>query len=350
MKNLRFSVMVVVVLLTLVGWAGTAVAAPIDDLIATAKKEGTLELYAPSTLTPKGAKTLSKAFNKKYGLNIKVEYSPSGNMVRDVGKVAGQAATGVPPEWDVMAVTDAHHARLWLRKLHQIYDYKKIGVNPKAIHYDSGSVAFVNQFDLPAYNKKFLPAKDVPKSWDDLLDPKWKGGKIGVHTATHHFARLAVGAWGEEKAMKYVKALAQQKPILGRLGEMYQRLLTGEILISATLTNSHIFRAHKKGAPLTFAEEVEPVISPQYHLGVLKNAKHPNAGFLFTAFNTSLEAQKIWESFNGLTSAFVPGTSGYKYVQGKKMLYMTQDQAKDVDRLSKEYGKILGFRKKSKKK
>jgi iron(III) transport system substrate-binding protein len=162
------------------------------------KQEGTLEFYAPSTLTPQGAQAIGAAFNKKYGLNVKLQYSPSGNMTRDIGKVVGLGASGVPPEWDLMVVTDAHHATLWVKKMHQPFDYKSIGVDPKAVQYDNGSVSFANQFVLPAYNKQLVPANDVPKSWDDLLNPKWKG-KLGVSSATHHMARLAAGPWGEEK-------------------------------------------------------------------------------------------------------------------------------------------------------
>src|SRR5262245_8680056 len=116
-----------VALLVLVGWISVGIAAPIDDLINGAKQEGTIEFYAPSTLTPQGVQALAAAFNKKYGLNIKLQYSPSGNMTRDIGKVVGLGATGVPPEWDLMVVTDAHHATLWVKKMHQPFDYKSIG-------------------------------------------------------------------------------------------------------------------------------------------------------------------------------------------------------------------------------
>src|ERR1044071_2421850 len=122
-----------VALFAIVVAAKTVLAAPIDDLIAGAKKEGTLEFYAPSTLTPQGAQAIGAAFNKKYGLNVKLQYSPSGNMTRDIGKVVGFGASGVPPEWDLMVVTDAHHATLWVKKMHQPFDYKSIGVDPKAI-------------------------------------------------------------------------------------------------------------------------------------------------------------------------------------------------------------------------
>jgi iron(III) transport system substrate-binding protein len=330
-------------LVTVLGSARFSWAGGMDDLIAGARKEGTLEFYAPSSITPEGAEALGAAFNKKYGLNTTLHYHPSGNMSRDVGKLVGMAATGVAPEWDLMVVTDAHHATLWLRKLLEPYDYKKAGVNPKLIHYDSGTISFANQIVLPAYNKKTMPAKDVPKKWEDLLDPKWKGGKLGVSTATHHFARLAAGPWGEERTTNFVKALAAQEPVLGRLSELYSRLLLGEISIAATLTDSNINEAKKTGAPVVFAEAVEPVISPAYHAGVIKGSAHPNTGHLFAIFLTTNEAQEIWEKFNGQSSAFIPGTSTYKFLHNRQVVYMDQSQAKEVDRLARLYGKILGF-------
>jgi iron(III) transport system substrate-binding protein len=318
-------------------------AASLNDLIAAAKKEGTIEFYAPSSITPQGAEQLAAAFNKKYGLNTTLNFHPSGNMTRDVGKLVGMAATGVAPEWDLMVVTDAHHATLWLRKLLEPYDYKKAGVEPKLIHYDSGTVSFANQIVLPAYNKKTVPAKDVPQKWENLLDPKWKGGKLGVSTATHHFARLAVGAWGDEKATKFVKRIADQKPVLGRLSELYNRLLLGEISIAVTLTDSNINEAKKSGAPVVFAEDIQPVISPAYHAGVVKGAPHSNTGHLFAIFLTTDEAQEIWEKHNGQTSAFIPGTNTYKFLHNRQALFMDQNQAKQVDKLARQYGKIFGF-------
>jgi iron(III) transport system substrate-binding protein len=323
--------------------SGRLAAAPIDDLVAGAKKEGVLELLAPSTLGPQGAQALAAGFNKKYALSIQVNYSPSNNMVGDVAKVVTAAAAGAQPEWDAMVVTDAHHATLWLRKLHQPFDYAKVGVNSRWVQYDNGTVIMANQFVYPAYNKTALPEKDVPKRWEDLLDPKWKGGKLGMSTTTHHLARLAVGAWGEQKTTEYVKALAKQDLILGTMGALYTRLQTGEILGIATLTDSYINTAKKAGAPIVHADKIEPVVSPAYNSGVPKGAAHPDAGALFSVFLTTTEGQNLWEQYGGQTSAFIPGTTAYKYAQGKKVLYMKQDQAETIDRLSTEYGKMLGF-------
>jgi iron(III) transport system substrate-binding protein len=316
--------------------------APLDDLIAGAKKEGVIEFYGPSTLGPEGAQALVAGFNKKYGLNVKLNYSPSGNMTRDTAKVVGLSASGQPPEWDIMVVTDAHHGSLWLRKLHKPFDYASLGIVKERIEYDNGTVSVANQFALPAYNKKTLPAKDVPKKWEDLLDPKWKG-KLGVINSTHHWGRLAAGPWGEEKTIDFVKKLSAQQPILTRAGEMAQRLILGEVLVSATLQDSQLHESKESGAPLAFADQVQPVISPEYHVGVLKNAPHPNVGHLFVTFMASPEVQTIWEKYTGHTSAYVQGTTAYKFAQGKQVVYMKQEQAQKVDKISRQIGKILGF-------
>jgi len=328
----------------IVTWSAPHLAngAPLDDLIAGAKKEGVIEFYGPSTLGPEGAQALAAGFNKKYGLNIKLNYSASGNMTRDTAKVVGLSASGQPPEWDIMVVTDAHHGSLWLRKLHKPFDYASLGVAKERVEYDNGTISVASQFALPAYNKKILPAKDVPKKWEDLLDPKWKG-KIGVINSTHHWARLAAGPWGEEKTIDFIKKLSAQQPILSRAGEMAQRLILGEVLISATLQDSQLHEAKDSGAPLVFAEEVQPVISPEYHVGVLKNAPHPNVAHLFVTYMASPEVQKLWEKYTGHTSAHVPGTTAHKFAQGKQVVYMKQDQAAKVDKIARQIGKILGF-------
>jgi iron(III) transport system substrate-binding protein len=320
-----------------------ATATPVDDLIAGAKKEGVIEFYGPSTLGPEGAKELAGAFNKKYGLNIKLNFNASGNMTRDIGKVVGLSASGQPPEWDIMVVTDSHHGSLWFRKLHKTFDYKSLGVDPKIIEYDNGVISIANQFALPAYNKKILPAKDAPKRWEDLLDPKWKGGKLGVTSSVHHFARLAAGPWGEEKTNDFVKKLAAMQPTLSRAGEMAQRLLLGEVLISATMQDSQLHESAQQGAPLVFADAVQPVVSPEYHVGVLKGAPHPNVGHLFTVFMSTKEGQQLWEKHTGHSSAYVPGTKAYQFIQGKTVVFMKQDQAQLVDKLTRQYGKVFGF-------
>jgi iron(III) transport system substrate-binding protein len=340
----RPSILAFLFSISFLAWAESLKAAPLDELVAAAKKENTIEFYGPSPLAGPGSQALAAAFNQKYGLNIRVQFHPSQDMAKNVGTVVSRAATGVPPEWDVMVLTDAHHATLWLKKLLKPFAYQQLGVEPRAIQYDNGTISFVHQVALPAYNANFLPANDVPKTWEDLLEPKWKGRKIAASSATHHLARLAVGVWGEEKMAGYIQRLVKQDLYLGRMAEIYTRLLLGEVLLSLTLVDDFIFRAKEKGALLAHAEEIEPVITPAYHIGVLRGAEHPNAGHLFAFFLTSLEAQRVWERHTGQSSAFVPGTTRHEKLKGKQAIFMTQDQAERIDTLARQYSKMLGFR------
>ena len=342
MRSLRLLYSGLIAGFAMLQWLSVAAAAPLDDLIAAARKEGTLDFYGPSTLKADGAQALAQAFNKKYGTNISVRFIPSGSMTRDVGKVATQAATGAPPEWDVMVATDAHHASLWLRKLQKPFDYKSLGVDEKLIDHDGGALSFAHQYIVPAYNSSMVSPKDAPKSWEDLLQPKWKG-KVGATTATHHLGRLAVGPWGEEKTTAFVKALAQQNPVVGELGPTYTRLQLGEILVALSLTDSYIYLAKQTGAPVTEAVEVQPVIAPSYHVGALKGAQHPNAAHLFAVFMTMPESQQVWERTVGVSSALIPGTAYYQKAKGKLMIYMRKDQSEKVESLAKRYGKLIGI-------
>jgi iron(III) transport system substrate-binding protein len=321
-----------------------ASAASIDELIAGAKKEAQLNLHAPSGLGPQGAQELGVAFNKKYGLSIRLNYISSNSFTADVAKVISLSALGVSPEWDVMVFTDNHHATLWRRRLHIPFDYRALGVDAQAIQHDRGSLVIAHSITLPAYNNKILADKDAPRTWEDLLNPKWKGGKLGVSSAVHHWARLATGFKGERETTEFVRGLAKQGPFLGRLAELYTRLQLGEILVAATLSSDFIHRAKKSGAPVVFAEHIEPILMLGYNAGVLKGAAHPNTAHLFAAFMLTPEAQGIWEKYRGETSAFVAGTSANKFVKDKSLLLMRPQDAELIDRLSDEYVKILGFK------
>jgi iron(III) transport system substrate-binding protein len=294
----------------------------IDRLVAGAKKEGEINFHAPSAIGPKAAQLLGAAFNKKYGLNVKLNYFSSSSFTKDTAKAIGWGAVGVPPDWDLMVLTENNHADLWQRKLHHIFDYKSLGIDNQSIQHDGGTLALSHGLVLPAYNTKVVQSKDVPRSWEALLDPKWKDGKLGVSDATYYFA-LFTKAWGEQKTTEYVKSLAKQRPFLGRLAELTTRLQLGEILI-ATIN-------------------MDPILVSTTNIGVLKGAAHPNAAVLFTAFNLSPEGQDLWEQYRGHTSAFIPGTRTYNFLKGKKVVFMEGQDPALVERLANEYSRIFGF-------
>jgi iron(III) transport system substrate-binding protein len=345
MKRTLSSLQAAIVLFVCLAGVHHALAASLEEMVAGAKKEGALNLHAPAALGPKGAQELIASFKEKYGLGIRVNYIPSNSFTADTAKAISQAALGVPSEWDIMLVTDNHHANLWRRGLHLPFEYRSLGVNSQSIEHDKGSVVIAHGIVLPAYNPKILAAKDAPKTWEDLIHPKFGEGKLGVSSATHDFARLAAGPWGEKKTTDFVMGLARQRPFLGRQAELSTRLQLGEILLAAGLPDSQVKRAQERGAPVIFAEKIEPVIVLGYNAGVMKGATHPNAGHLFAAFMVTPEAQTIWEKYRGQSSAFVPGTRLNSFLKGKQALFMAEKDAALVDKLSEDYSKILGFTK-----
>jgi iron(III) transport system substrate-binding protein len=318
-------------------------AASIDGLIAAAKREGIINVQAPSVIGPEAAQELGRAFNTKYGLNVKLNYSPTKGFTQDVATVISQSAMGISPEWDMMVLTENLHADLAQRKLLLPFDYKALGVDSRAVQHDNGSLAFLHGIVLPTYNNQAVAAKDAPKSWEDLLDPRWKDGKLGVSDATYLFALLAAGPWGEEKTTNYVRNVAKLRPFLGRMAEVYTRLELREILVASMLPDNFTHRAKMAGAPIVHAENVDPVLILPYNVGVLKGAAHPNVAHLFTLFMVTPEAQNVWGKYSGQTSAFVTGTRTYNFVKGKQTVFMGGQQQGVVERLSNEYSKILGF-------
>jgi iron(III) transport system substrate-binding protein len=342
MKQVNGSLVHSFVLAAIIGLACRADAAQVDALIAAAKKEGSLDFRAPSSLGPQAIEALGAAFNKKYGLSINLNYLPSKGYTQDLTRVISQAAIGVAPDADVMALNINLHAVLAQKKLHLPFDYNSLGVDPRAINHEGGSISVEHAIILPLYNTKLVATKDVPRSWDDLLDPKWRNGKLGVADSTHYFTLLAAGPWGETKTMDYVKSLAKQRPFLGRQSEIYTRLQLGEVLVSGPMFEAFSYRAKTSGAPIAFAENVEPVLVSTTNIAVLKGAAHPNAARLFLAFMVTPEVQQLWEKFSGMTSALIPGTKTYNFLQGKQVAFMGQDP-EAVERLSNEYSKLLGF-------
>jgi iron(III) transport system substrate-binding protein len=320
-----------------------ASAASLEALVAGSKREGVINVNAPSALGPEAAQELGRAFNKKYGLNVKLNYFPTKGFTQDASRVITQSAMGIAPDWDLIVLTENLHADLANRKFLLPFDYKGLGVDNRAIQHENGSIAFLHGVVLPTYNRQALLAKDVPKRWEDLLDSKWNDGKLGVSDATYLFALLAAGSWGEEKTINFVRSIAKLKPFLGRMAEVYTRLELREVLVASMLPDNFTHRAKMVGAPIVHADNVEPVLILPYNVGVLKGAAHPNGGHLFALFMTTPEAQSLWDKYSGQTSAFVSGTTTYNFLKGKQTIFMGGQQQGVVERLSNEYSKILGF-------
>jgi iron(III) transport system substrate-binding protein len=176
-----------------------------------------------------------------------------------------------------------------------------------------------------SYNTKLVPAP--PKSYEELLDPKWKG-KLAWNDNTDSGAPLFISnliqSWGEAKAVDYVKKLAKQKPINfgGSARALVNRVMEGEYPISLNIQLQHPLISQHQGAPVA-PLPMDPVAIMCSGMMLIKNTKHPHAAMLFIDFMVGKDGQEVLRDHEYLTvnpqvpplkelQPIVPHMNGYK--------------------------------------
>ncbi len=149
-----------------------------------------------------------------------------------------------------------------------------------------------------AYNTKMLPPDQVPKSYEDLLDPRLKGKmawRIGSSTGTPLFLTNLRLAWGEAKAMAYFDKLKDQKIVnfgAGSARTLVDRVIAGEYAVALNIFAHHPLISKGKGAPVN-SQLMDPVASTAATMSVVKGLHHPHAAMLLTDYILSPEGQGI---------------------------------------------------------
>jgi len=266
-------------------------------LVENAKKEGVVTLY--STLTVNDARALSDAFEKKYGIKVQAWRGGSEKIVQ---RALTEARAG-RHDADAFEMNGPQMEILYREKiLEEFYtpSFKDIPPNafPKHKHYVADRFAFF----VLAYNTNLIKAADVPKSYEEALDPKWKG-KLGLEATDVVWFAAVVKAMGEDKGMAYFKKLAALKPDM-RAGHILlaELVAAGEIPLTLTAYNNNAETLKKKGAPIEW-KPLAPAFGRPSAVGVAKNAPHPHAALLFTEFLLGKEGQEILKNANRVPSS-----------------------------------------------
>ena len=152
----------------------------------------------------------------------------------------------------------------------------------------------------PAYNTSMVEPGTEPKTYQDLLDPKWKGMMAWCATSSTSGAPGLVGlvlkTMGEEKGMEYLHALAKQD--IANLSvsarQVLDRTIAGEYPIALQIFNHHAVLSAAEGAPSDWIP-MSPVMANLSVTGLTAAAPHPNAGKLLLDFLISEEGQKIFQ-------------------------------------------------------
>ena len=142
------------------------------------------------------------------------------------------------------------------------------------------------------FNTERLPAQEAPKDWPDLLEPKWKG-KIGLDTEPDVMVTGLLQAWGEERTLKFMRALAQNQPQI-RNGHtlLVQLLAAGEFPIAAEIYGYRVAQFIAKGAPIRMVYP-KPTIFTTSPILMAKHPPHPYAAALLYDSLLSEEGQNV---------------------------------------------------------
>jgi len=146
------------------------------------------------------------------------------------------------------------------------------------------------------YNTAQVKKEEVPKTYEALLDPKWKGGKISMDNEGYLVLQGLMTAWGKEKAIDYMKKLAAQDPVLMR-GNTERVAFTGAGQYPLILAYAHAIEREKfKGSPMDWIPLEPAVVEIDPHM-IGTKAPHPNAARLFMDYILSKEGQEMLIEF-----------------------------------------------------
>ena len=300
MTHRRHLIPLIVLTLTAVlgGWPTEARAQ--DPRLEAARKEGKVVWYTSLALT--SSEKVAKLFETAYP-GVKVEVHRTGSQ-RILQRMMQELQANIK-NVDVVHTSDAGHYVL-LKEKKLLMRYTPAGVDvfgagfkdKDGYHY--GLRATVN---VIAYNTKVVSPADAPRTWKDLLDPKWRGRLVTAHPgysgviATHVLALVHLHGWD------YFKALAQNKPMLVQSAvDPSGVVASGERPVAVNGGDYTFYQVKKKGNPVEIVypkEGVPLVVSPS---AITSFAPHPNAARLFTDFIFSREIQQVLADTEGLYS------------------------------------------------
>ena len=200
-------------------------------------------------------------------------------------------------------------------------------------------VDYFDAYNVVGYNTKLIAKGRAPRSWEDLLDPHWKG-KIALDDEMYSWYGAMTLVWGREKAQRFTKALAKQEIQL-RSGQtlIAQLMAAGEFPVGMVLAH-RIERMKEQGAPVEWVTTLDPITVSLHPIGIAAKAPHPNAAKLFVDFLLSKEGQQTVLAI-GRTPAR-PGIDTKTHGRNLKLFPIPPEIGENYNQYQKEFREIFG--------
>ena len=273
--------------------AATTAQGASQALIDAAKREGRVTWYT-TLLVDDASGPLAAAFEKKYGIDV--DFIRRGGALQ-LRTILDEARSGTMK----VDVFDGTTTAAFVMKENLAEAYKADSAADIPAEYKDPNgywTAQVLYFQTLGYNADLVPASEVPKSYRDLLDPKWKG-KLAWSvddnlTGGLGFIVNVLATMGEREGMDILSALSKQELQRVRTGinGVTVALAGKQFPLGITIDNHHTVIANAKGANVKWFY-FEPVLGLSNNIGLVKGAPHPNAGKLLIDYILSVEGQTV---------------------------------------------------------
>lgn len=284
-----------------------------ERLQAGAKNEGKLTLYTSMPLD--NAQKAASAFEKKYGVKVEIWRSKDDDLLT---KAKGEAQAG-KVNADVYETADFSLEILGREKL--ITPLWSPALKEYSTKEPASQSLWLptryNVFTL-AYNTKLIKKEELPRSYDDLLKPEWKG-RMGIEAGDYDWFFALNKYWGEAKSKSFFQQLGQQS-VSVRQGHtlLTEMVASGEVPLALTVYNYAVANLKAKGAPTEWFT-LNPAVGRSNGIALSKGAQHSNAALLYIDYILSQEGQKVYSDL-GLVPAHPkiesnpPGLKNFDYI------------------------------------
>jgi iron(III) transport system substrate-binding protein len=275
---------------------------------------------------------------------VRVERSGAERIFQRIGQEQASRIQAV----DVVLSTDAAHFVAWKRSgwlAPYVAEDAARYFPPDAIDADGMFANLCASLSVIGYNTNLVKSEEAPRSFADLLDPKWRGRLVKAHPAYSGTILTATFAIARELGWSYFEKLARQRVMqVQSASDPPKKLGLGERAVQVDGADAILLQIKEQGQPVevVHASEGSPLITIPG--GVFRGAPNPNAARLFQNFLCGVEGQRVFVEGNRHSfHAQVGGKAGRAPLSAIKL--MTSDPAA-VDAQSEEikarYTKLFG--------
>ena len=303
------------------------------QVIAGAKKEGKLVMSTSASMlnAGAGAKFAVDSFNKAWGTNVDVTWSPGPHPAQIGAKLLGERQAGQEAFTDLLVGTPAQFSPFAKQGLFREIAWAKMmpdRIKPEYVEAGGTSLRIYVGMSGLLYNKSEEAKAATINSLADVLKPEWKGKFYSTAQLSGFDVLLAEGSWGEKKLIDWVKPMARQASGLIECGAD-DRVASGEVpvfVIDCSTSGPHVAKYQGK-----LGYKILPEVAQKryFYIAVPKHAAHPNAATLFGLWWQTPEAQAYHWAMRGNDNTDYPDSQRRKQVlepmekQGVKFVELT---------------------------